>query len=634
MVAAEGLSIDDIIGNLEFVEGIDYWSSELLAKRRNEEDVSDQEWRGEYDDVQSHAKTKLSTFYDFSEQSMALLEDKGLQLAEYAFLFEAMELDEETFAERRDNTPKLEVMLNQLDSIEITSGRYRRYVKAFHDISSEQALIKGRMKFTIEYVISLADEIAGEESKIKDSPLVERPFTGEEKASLRGIYENFSTSDALAVQAIERKTKHDAVAANTWVTIRADQKGIDFDLMRRITHFARTTSDINTNVTGELYMKALGSWSEGLSKLVGVLEERAREYATLVCVGKTHGQNAQLTTLGHIYANLAEQIKLHAKPLLGTEPLVLDGKIAGAIGTDVDMKAAFPNHDFREMYRHIVESKFGLNYVKLGNDQDCSNAELSRMLDCMVNVGMVVEKAAVDTWLYASRDILGKVTTKGESGSSAMPQKANPFLAEGCEALMEIMEGMVGPIKRMIVPYREQGDLRRSITKREGYHPIMLSAIAMGRLVDEIKKYEPNVIGIEHGVHDSGAKVISSAINTYLRAQGVPDAYDTIKKIVMKHHVSGYSVSQYVDGMLENHEITEDVALELNGMLQSVLGAEDVLSKIQNAFDGEIPRLIDQLKEENGNPARRKLLGTAVEDTYEMADNAQRTQGSLLRYVA
>ena len=571
---------------------------------------------------------ELKDNHGFSDGSISLLKDKGLGEDEFSKLLEIMMLPDQTFSEWDGQKSWIEKALERAYSGEITTGRYNRYVKAFNEISSEQALVKGRMMGAVEYDIRIAELL----SKYPEyQTLVSRPFTDSEKDDLRLIYTKFLTKDCLAVQLIEKKTNHDIVAANTWLTVLAQLYGMDDQLMRGITHIARTSSDLNTNVNGRLYMMAIGQWTKSLSNLVGDFQQKALRFPKLTCMAETHGQDAQLTTLGHIYANLTEQVKMHASPLLGKEKLIMDGKIAGAIGTEVDARAAFPNVDLSQMHKDIVENVFGLRYVRYGNDQDCSNAALSQALDVMVNVDYVVKKAATDLWMYASRGVLSKMTGKGESGSSLMPQKTNPFLAEGSEALMSIVSSMVNPIKEMIVSYREQGDLRRSITKREGFHPIMLSIIAMERLREEIKKYEPNIVAIESEVYSSGPKVISSAINTRLRAKGVPDAYDRIKDIVMRPYVRPEQIVSYISDLRVKGDISEDTELEVIGMLRNVMDNENIMQQLWNSTENR-DALIKRLYDVNQSSRRLKLVGTAVSDTYQMAHNARKTQELLLRY--
>ncbi len=573
--------------------------------------------------------TNLKGEHGLSDASISFLEDKGFKENEFERLYTALNLPDQTFAERREEENWPDTIIRKGDAAEITTGRYERLTPGFWDISSEQALVRGRMKFAVEYVIALADEVGGLENY---PDFIPRAFTNDEKDKLRSIYEDFQTKDYEAAKIIERKTRHDIVAANTWVTIRAQQLGLDDNLMRKAIHFARTSADVNTNVTGELYMKGIGKYASSLSGLVGDLKGLAEKHENVTCIARTHGQDGQLTTLGHIYANLAEQIKLHAKPLLQEEMFTFDGKIAGAIGTDVDMVAAFPDHDFTDMYKNIVEEKFGLNYVEFGNDQDCTNASLASALDTMVNVGMVVKKGAMDTWIYASRGLLKKKTKKGESGSSAMPQKANPFLAEGAEALVSMYSGEVNAIKEMTIAYREQGDLRRSITKREAFHPIMLATIAVERLRSELKNYDPNIIEIEREVYSAGPKVVSSAINTYLRANGMPDAYDRVKELVMKPNVRAETVTEYVDDMVSSTTIPASVGEKVQGMLQSVMDTEDNLVWLYNQ-DGIVESRLIKLSRANSNQSRLGLVGKAITNSQIMAERAEETIGLLERYA-
>ncbi len=567
--------------------------------------------------------------HHFSKGSIDLLRTKGFKKKEFEKLYLGLKQPNESFGKRRDKNTWIDTMLDRGDSEEITTGRYNRYVHKFKDISSEQAIVKGRVQFAVEYIISLNGLLQEDET---GKTFVGDEFTREDKEKLRSIYKDFRTRDYIAAKVIESRTNHDIVAANTWVTIRGQQLGLDEKLLRRIIHFGRTSSDVNTNVTGKLYMKAFGEWTSALHDLVDLIQENAQSYENMTVVAETHGQPAQLTTLGHIYANFAEQIKLHANPLFEEKPFTLDGKLAGAIGTDADFAASFPDIDPTQMYKHLVEDVFGLNYTELGNDQDCTNASLCRMMNIMADVGMVIKKAATDQWIYASKKVVAKMTQAGESGSSAMPQKANPFLAEGCEALMAIVASLVNPLKEAMVAYRGQGDLRRSITKREGFHPIMLSTIGIRRIIEEMKKYEPNVLGMESAIQIEGPKIASSVINNYLRVQGVEDAYDRIKEVVMKPYVSVEDVQTCIQDLLSKGKLQQKHADYVIGIISSVSGNDNLVTEAYQGSDLAMQRLRTINSDVN---SRTPLLGRAIQQTEKMIYNAEKTRVTLfLRYAA
>lgn len=574
---------------------------------------------------------EIKNRHNLSDGSISLLYDKGFEQKDFERLLEYLNLPDQTFAERRKSKSEIDEILDAGDSPEITTGRYKKYVNEFKEISSEQALVKGRMKFSVEYVIALADLLS---QHTQYNKLVKRAFNDEEKTKLRKIYTDFRTKDYLIVKLLEKKTDHDIVSPNTWISILAQVYGLDEEVTRGITHFARTSDDVNDNICGELYMQAIGKWCSSISKLLSEFEKRAIQYSQLTCVAETHGQKAQLTTMGHIFANLAEQIKRHAESLLNEKKFVLDGKIGGAIGTDVDMKAACPEIDAQPMYKHIVEDLFGLEYIELGNDQASGSPGLAKVLDAMSNVDSIVQKAANDVWHYAARGLLSKNPKKGESGSSAMPQKINPYLAEGCEALMPIVNGEFNTIKTILATYRGQGDLRRSITIREGFHPIMLSIIGIERMISELNRYEASIVGMEEEIYRHGPKIVSSSIQNKLRAEGLSDAYDRIKDIVMKPYVTRDEIESYIMNNVDAGIIEEKVAKKIMGWLYSVMDLGGDMNKLYESSDKEKQlELLKKLEAKNKNEVRKELLGSAILDTYKMVENSGGTRRLLERYL-
>ena len=173
--------------------------------------------------------TGLQQEHNFSNGSISLLSDKGFEQRDFQKLYEALSIPDQTFGERRETKSWIDIALDRGDSEEITTGRYNKNVVSFRDISSEQALVQGRMKFSSEHMIRLAYLVS---RYPQYRQFIERPFNEDEQVKLRNIYQRFRTKDYLAAQIIEGRTNHDVVAANTWVIIRGQQSGLDEDWMR------------------------------------------------------------------------------------------------------------------------------------------------------------------------------------------------------------------------------------------------------------------------------------------------------------------------------------------------------------------------------------------------------------------
>ena len=92
--------------------------------------------------------------------------------------------------------------LNELNAVSPIDGRYRNKTVSLAPFFSEEALIKYRVLIEIEYFIALC-EVPLPQLKEIDKGVFE---------SLRNIYKNFSTQDALWIKETEKTTNHDVKA--------------------------------------------------------------------------------------------------------------------------------------------------------------------------------------------------------------------------------------------------------------------------------------------------------------------------------------------------------------------------------------------------------------------------------------
>ena len=579
----------------------------------------------------------LRNIHRFDSTTFAFLDDKGFGEREYIKMLDIMQnIPRISFKEHIEKISPIDSQLYALSAREFTDGRYSKLVEEFNEISSEQALMRERLHVQVEHIIELTDFMSTLPEEVRPK-LFRGKFTTTERETLRDIYRNFSIQDAAAIKLIDTKTKHDVVAANTWLVVKAQTLGLEGNYLRAITHFARTSADINTNAISILYTAAMSEWTSALQNLMSNIQGLGTNNLHTTMLAQTHGQYAQFTTFGYELGCILNSMSGHGREFFLEEKFMLEGKMDGATGTDVDMIASIGtaedravvtniNTDPRTFYKKLIEG-FGLAYSPIGNNQDTSNVEFIRMLNAMDNVGVIVQKLANDWWHYASRGLLQKRSEKGESGSSAMPQKQNPFDAESAEVLESMFSGYLTPLKHALAAYRTQGDLRRSMAMREAFHPIMLSIIAMKRLSDEIKKYTPNPIAMELEIYrdNNGLRVASSAIQSRLKAIGVEDAYDRIKELTMISSVNRLEIEEYLDSLTirEKNKITTDECNRLKEMIAASIDSRNLLSIIRSEDPYTAREGVTQVIETNKDTTRRRyLLGNAMKDGIQLLTDA------------
>jgi adenylosuccinate lyase len=217
------------------------------------------------------------------------------------------------------------------------------------------------------------------------------------------------------IHEIERETEHDVIA---FVTNVAEYAG---DVSRHF-HFGLTSSDV-VDTAGALQLREALDLILGQARgLTLLLAEMALEYRDTVMVGRTHGIHAEPTVLGQKLAVWAFEMERNLDRLSHAREVAAVGKISGAVGTyaNVDPKVeAITCHELG-----LASSPASTQVV-----QRDRHAEV---LSTLAILGSTMEKIALEIRGSQRTEVreLAEPFGRGQKGSSAMPHKRNPILAE------------------------------------------------------------------------------------------------------------------------------------------------------------------------------------------------------------
>jgi fumarate hydratase class II len=168
-----------------------------------------------------------------------------------------------------------------------------------------------------------------------------------------------------------------------------------------------------------------------LHDLCDTLSGKARDFANIVMIGRTHLQDATPLTLGQVISGWAEQVDQALKgikwTLQGLYPLAIGGTAVGT-GLNADPR-------FGELVARKIGEETGKPFVTAANKFAALSAH-----DALVNVSAALRtlagalmKIANDVRWYASGPRAGLSELKipeNEPGSSIMPGKVNPTQCE------------------------------------------------------------------------------------------------------------------------------------------------------------------------------------------------------------
>ena len=233
---------------------------------------------------------------------------------------------------------------------------------------------------------------------------------------------------------IEAETNHDVIAFVTAVSETVAEKG-SADVARHF-HFGLTSSDV-LDTAGALQLReALRIVHDEAKTLARLLCASALEHRGTVMVGRTHGVHAEPTTLGHKLAVWAFEMERNLERLAHAEEVASVGKISGAVGVyaNVDPKV-----------EALTCEELGLKPAP-ASTQIVQRDRHAEVLATLAILGSTLEKIALEVRGAQRTEVreLAEPFGRGQKGSSAMPHKKNPILAERLCGMARLLRGYAG----------------------------------------------------------------------------------------------------------------------------------------------------------------------------------------------
>ncbi|HVA70632.1 MAG TPA: adenylosuccinate lyase, partial [Acidimicrobiales bacterium] len=249
------------------------------------------------------------------------------------------------------------------------------------------------------------------------------------KSDVAALRQRRPVVDGAFVEAVNQReeiTNHDTAA---FVDVVQERIGMPEGAW---VHYGLTSSDVVDTALCVTMAAAMDIVVAEATALRDVLTRRALESADMPIVGRTHGVHAEPTTYGAKFALFALQVQRDLERCIRARATIAVGKLSGAVGT-------FANIDpFVESY---VCERLGLTGVPA--TQVIARDRHAEVLYACAAIGTTVEQFALEVRLLARSEV-GEVEepfAPGQKGSSAMPHKRNPVVAERLNGLARVLRG-------------------------------------------------------------------------------------------------------------------------------------------------------------------------------------------------
>ena len=434
--------------------------------------------------------------------------------------------------------------LNELNAISPIDGRYRNKTISLAPFFSEEALIRYRVLIEIEYFIALC-EIPLPQLKTVNPNIFE---------SLRNIYKNFSTQDALWIKETEKVTNHDVKAVEYFIKDAFEKLGLS--PYKEFIHFGLTSQDINNTAIPLLTKEAFEQvYLPSLISLTAKLKELSMEWAAIPMLAKTHGQPASPTRLGKEIGVFVERLEEQMRLLFN---IPFAAKFGGATGNYNAHHVAYPQIDWRQFGNHFVEDILELHH-SFPTTQIEHYDHFAAFFDALRRINTIIIDLDRDIWTYVSMEYFKQKIKAGEIGSSAMPHKVNPIDFENSEGNLGIANAIFEHLAAKLPVSRLQRDLTDSTVLRNIGVPIGHTLIAFEATLKGLNKLLLNESKFEEDLEKNWA-VVAEAIQTILRREGYPNPYEALKGLTRTNTVIN---KQSIHDFIETLEVSSEIKLEL-----------------------------------------------------------------------
>lgn len=240
---------------------------------------------------------------------------------------------------------------------------------------------------------------------------------------------HLDTIDLSAVAAFEKETRHDVMA-------HILAFGEQCPTAKGVLHLGATSTYVTDNTDLILIKDGIEILLSKLVQVMDVLATFAKEFASTPCLGWTHFQPAQPTTLGKRACLWLQDLLTDYKELLAFQESLRFLGVKGATGTQASFLSLFDgDQDKVNALEQDVASAFGFKTCYTIASQTYPRKEETRLLHRLSSLGTSIHKFGTDIRLLAHLNEVEEPFGTKQVGSSAMPFKRNPMRSERLCAL-------------------------------------------------------------------------------------------------------------------------------------------------------------------------------------------------------
>ncbi|CUU35589.1 MAG: adenylosuccinate lyase [Armatimonadetes bacterium] len=256
--------------------------------------------------------------------------------------------------------------------------------------------------------------------------------------------------DPQRITELERETRHDVMAFVRNLAENIGEAG-------RWVHYGITSYDVVDTALALRLKRAIDLILTECDALMSEIKRLALEHLQTPMIGRTHGIHAEPITFGFKLMGWYAEMARHRERLLRAQAEIAVGKVSGAVGIHANVDPRVEEY---------VCARLGLTPDPASTQIVARDRHATLMAHLAVLAGSL-EKFATEIRNLQRTEILEvqEAFATGQTGSSAMPHKRNPWNCETISGLARIVRGNTLAMLETICTWHER-DLTNSSVER------------------------------------------------------------------------------------------------------------------------------------------------------------------------
>ena len=256
--------------------------------------------------------------------------------------------------------------------------------------------------------------------------------------------------DLKRIDEIEAEVRHDVIA---FLTCLNESLG---DCAKYI-HKGLTSSDVIDTAYALQIKDASAIIADDLANLIVTIKQKAEKYKNTVCIGRSHGIHAEVTTFGIKLLSWLDSFERAYKNFLIASDEIAVGQVSGPVGTYSNLPVKV---------EQLVCEKLNLKPARIST-QIIARDIYARYMNELAMIASVIEQFATEIRSLQRTEIfeVQEGFSSTQKGSSAMPHKRNPVLCENLCGLARVVRSNAVCAMQNIALWHER-DISHSSAER------------------------------------------------------------------------------------------------------------------------------------------------------------------------